>query len=145
MQVRYQAALRPEGRDYIRAGLPAAEKFSYRFDFAAQPRKVERFRRLAFTVRAARAFRARTAIVFVEPMTGAVDRESLLVQQLANPPNQQGSALLLLSDNAVAVGLSEPFKLCFAEPSLSDQPWKQEDQNRIAVIILLVRLLPRVA
>jgi hypothetical protein len=35
MQVRYQAALRPEGRDYIRVALSAAQKFSNRLDFGA--------------------------------------------------------------------------------------------------------------
>src|SRR5512145_725622 len=74
MQVRYQAALRPEGRDYIRATLVAAQKLANRLDFLAHRNRVQRFGVPAAPVGTAHGF-ARRALVLVEPVARTVDRE----------------------------------------------------------------------
>ena len=65
MQVRYQAALRPEGRDYIRATLFAAENLADRLELGADRRQVERLGVLAVAIGARVA--ASRPLVLVEP------------------------------------------------------------------------------
>ena len=79
MQVRYQAALRPEGRDYIRAALLAMEKFADRLDFHPDAGDVHALHVLAVSVAVRPRMRAWKALVLVKPVACAVDREALFI------------------------------------------------------------------
>src|SRR5512139_2510953 len=102
MQVRYQAALRPDeaqdsNRRSARGGSPSAQYFQDRRNFRAQTGNIER----CFGGMRSR-FRSSLGVM-LESLPCAADREAFLVQQFADPADQQDFMVLVVA--AVAAPL----------------------------------------
>src|SRR5690606_35419730 len=105
MQVRYQAALRPEGAKYIRPEpRRSAQQLERPPQFVAHGREVDAARlrrvdrhRLGRGLR--RRDRAKPTVLHAvaEAVARAADREPLFVQQLADPPHQQHLVMLVIA------------------------------------------------
>src|SRR5262245_11768618 len=101
MQVRYQAALRPEGRHYIRAeSEPRRESCSVPAkQLANRSERCAQFlgdQRCAGTVAIA-TVPADWPIALVEAVPRPADREALLVKQFPNSPDQQNFVMLVVA------------------------------------------------
>src|SRR5687768_15228293 len=107
MQVRYQAALRPENANYnlpVRHGIAAAAP---RDDIRLRPQKLEDALDFLADVDAGTARRARglgrLGDELVEAVAGAADREALVVQELADAADEQDFVVLVIAAVAAAL------------------------------------------
>src|SRR5689334_23111864 len=108
MQMRYQAALRPEGWNYNRgAAVPrlTAQKLNDAFDFLAHGRELSRARR-------ARCLR-RLRDELIEAIACTADRETLIVKKLADTPDQQNFVVLVVATIASSFHRLELRELLF--------------------------------
>src|SRR5581483_4066781 len=102
MQVRYQAALRPEGGNYNRAAASTrrrlrAKQIDHRFDLAADVADVRR----ACAGRSRGLRRIRDDLI--EAVARPADREALIVEQFANAAYEKNFVVLVIA--AVAAPL----------------------------------------
>ena len=102
MQVRYQAALRPD----VAAIIPSRsavrrQQLADLLELEPQCRRIERTRNASMRggCRRSRCARggARLGAFGIEPMPRTVDREALLVEQVADPPDQQHFVMLVVA------------------------------------------------
>src|SRR3954469_4700949 len=91
MQVRYQAALRPENKDYI----PQLSLDRRKIDAVCGRRAAVAGGRFALLL----GLRVRV----VEPVTSAADREAFFVQQLADAADEQDFVVLVIAPVAPAL------------------------------------------
>src|SRR4051812_43683559 len=95
MQVRYQAALRPETSRIIQGSTAdklLAQQVKQVLDFPAHERRVEL---------GSRGFQLHCC--FVQPGAGAADGESLLVKKLADTTNEQDFVVLVITPVAASL------------------------------------------
>src|SRR4051812_16650961 len=93
MQVRYQAALRPETRiiaDRLRA--LTVQDVEYRLDFFAHGGEIGLAGRSCVPARLGRLRHD-----FIQPVARAADGEALIVQKIPNAPDQQNFMVLIIT------------------------------------------------
>jgi len=120
MQVRYDAALPPPIGDYAARLTLRCEQAPYLAQFLAYRRWVQRLRRCFGRFGRGCGCRAGTgrcaglaSDLRIEPMPRTVDREALLVEEIANAPDQQHFVVLIVAAVAAALHRLELCELLF--------------------------------